>query len=47
VLGYDFVVDREKVPFLIEVNRSPGLYFEDDASSRFYHGMFPAIYRDI
>jgi hypothetical protein len=47
VLGYDFVVDREKVPFLIEVNRSPGLYFEDDVNSRFYHGMFSAIYRDI
>lgn len=46
-MGYDFVVDRAGTPFLLEVNRFPGLYFDQDVCSRFYYGMFPALYGDI
>jgi hypothetical protein len=46
-MGWDFVVDRGGTPFLLEVNRFPGLYFDQDVCRRFYSGMFPALYGDI
>jgi hypothetical protein len=46
-MGYDFVVDRGGTPFLLEVNRFPGFYFDQDVCRRFYYGMFPALYLDL
>lgn len=46
-MGYDFVVDRGGTPFLLEVNRFPGFYFDQDVCRRFYYGMFPALYHDL
>jgi len=58
VLGYDFVVDRSGTPFLLEANRFPGFYLDQDVGpvlnsrvsigcSRFYLGVIQALYRDI
>ena len=47
VMGYDFVVDRAGTPFLLEANRFPGLYFDQDVCRRFYEGMMPALYADL
>jgi hypothetical protein len=47
VMGYDFVVDAGGTPFLLEANRSPGLYFDSDICRRFYLGMLRELYRDL
>jgi len=46
-MGYDFVVDRAGTPFLLEANRFPGLYFDDDVTTRFYLGVLDTLYRDL
>ena len=46
-MGYDFVVTRRGTPYLLEVNRFPGLYFDGGVAERFYRGMIPAIYRGL
>ena len=43
ILGYDFVIDRDHRPWLLEVNRSPGFYFDTDGARRFYLGALEAL----
>jgi hypothetical protein len=47
LIGYDFVVDRSGTPFLLEANRFPGLWFDDDVSARFYLGTLRALFHDL